>query len=344
MDRILVGSYASPHDAGIQILDIDRTGVVTPVAQLRGIANPSFLVQAGAMIYAVSETNAGSGLAGGVVAIRDSDGTLTAGTRRPSGGDWPCHVALSRDGQFVLVANYGTGNVGLLRIGTNGDIAGLNDLQQHSGSGPVAGRQAGTHAHSTSISPDGRFVVAADLGSDELVFSSIHPATNTLRRVHAVRTTPGHGPRHMAWHPNKPLLYVANELSCTVTIYRYADDTLQPLWEHATNRDPIGESIVSDIHFSPDGEFLCVATRGEHTIATYKLHPDGNMTRLHVDDAGGAWPRNFCFSPDGSALLVACQHDNHIAVHRRDPRSGALGPITQRIPMPGVSYVAYRQR
>lgn len=341
MDRIIVGSYANPHAAGIQILDIDRQGVVTPHAQLTGIANPSFLVCANDMIYAVSETNAGSGAPGGVVAIRYTNGTLTAGARRPSGGDWPCHINLSRDGQFVLVANYGTGNVGLLRIGTNRDIAGLNDLVQHSGTGPVTSRQSEPHAHSTTITPDGRFVIAADLGTDELVFSAIQPTTTQLRRVHAIKAKPGSGPRHTVWHPSKPLLYVANEISCSVTVYRYADDTLQPLWEHATNAQPIGDSIVSDIHISPDGNFLCVATRGENTIATFRIHPDGNLTRLSVDDAGGAWPRNFCFAPDGAALLVACQNDNHIAVHQRDPVSGALGQITQRIPVPAVSFVQF---
>ncbi len=337
MDRILVGGYADPRSPGIQIFDVDAKGQYAPVTSLTGIANPSYMVRHGHMIYTVSET----GAAGGVVAVTYRNGILSAGVRRPSGGDWPCHIIVTRDGQHLVVSNYGTGNMALLRIGTNSDIAGLNDLSQHVGTGANAARQSGPHAHSATITPDGRFIIAADLGTDELVFYTIQPQTNQLRRMQAVNVKPGSGPRHAVFHPNKAILYVANEISCTVAVYAYTDDTLRPLWEHSTINTPIGDYTVADIHISPDGQFLSVSTRGENTIATYRILADGNLIRVEVADCGGAWPRNFAFSPDGSYVLVACQNDNLIAVLPRDVATGQLGARVGTIPVNSVSIVLF---
>lgn len=341
MDRILVGSYADPSAAGLQVLDVDSRGQCAVVAQLTGIANPSYMVRQGEMIYTVSETYAGGGNAGGVVAVSYRNGVLSAGVRRPSGGDWPCHIILTRDAQHLVVSNYGTGNMGLLRIGTNADIAGLNDIRQHVGSGPVTERQSSPHAHSATVTPDGRFVIAADLGTDELVFYTVQQPTNQLRRMHAVAVKPGSGPRHAVFHPSKHILYVANEISCTVAVYAYTEDTLRPLWEHSTIATPIGEYTVADIHISPCGQYLSVTTRGENTIASYRILPDGNLLRIEVVDCGGAWPRNFAFSPDGSYVLVACQNDNMIAVLPRDTATGAIGARVASIPFNGVSFVLF---
>jgi len=191
------------------------------------------------------------------------------------------------------------------------------------------------------MTPDGRFVIAADLGTDELVFYSIQPQTNQLRRMHAVTAKPGSGPRHAVFHPSKALLYVANEISCTVAVYAYAEDTLRPLWEHSTIQTPLGDYTVADIHISPDGEFLSVTTRGENTIATYRILADGNLIRVEVVNCGGAWPRNFAFSPDGSYVLVACQNDNHIAVLPRTIATGQIGPRVGVIPAAGVSFISF---
>ena len=218
MDRILVGGYADPLSAGIQIMDVDAKGQYAPITSLSGIANPSYMARHGDMIYTVSETFAAGGLPGGVVAVSYRNGVLSAGVRRPSGGDWPCHIIVTRDGQNLVVSNYGTGNMALLRIGTNADIAGLNDLRQHVGKSANEARQSAPHAHSATITPDGRFIIAADLGTDELVFYSIQPQTNLLRRMHAVNAKPGSGPRHAVFHPSKAILYVANEISCTVAV------------------------------------------------------------------------------------------------------------------------------
>jgi 6-phosphogluconolactonase (cycloisomerase 2 family) len=80
--RFSVGSYNTPDQAGVAIIDVDDTGTYNVVSQLTGIDNPSFMTQHGTHIYAVSETATN----GGVVAITRNGTTLSHGIRRPSGG------------------------------------------------------------------------------------------------------------------------------------------------------------------------------------------------------------------------------------------------------------------
>lgn len=341
MPRILVGSYHTSDQAGVYLIDMTPDGAHTVVAALRGITNPSFMARQGNMIYTVSETNSGAGQPGGVVAIRHHQGTLSHGTRRPSGGDWPCHICISADKNFVIVSNYGSGNVGLLRIGTMGDIAGLNDVHQHAGTGPNHARQEGPHAHSTVVSPDGEYIIAADLGTDELVVYRINTNHTNLTRVNTVSVPAGNGPRHSIFHPNGKFLYVANELACSVSVFAYHDGDLSHVADYSTIAHTNDGFTVADIHISPDYKHLYVSTRSDDTIAAYAIQADGTLHRVGVYSCGGKWPRNFAISPDGTFVVVACQHDNHLAILPRDATSGALGARQATIPVHAASFVEF---
>ncbi len=52
------------------------------------------------------------------------------------------------------------------RLDGDGRLADLTDVVEHKGSGPVVGRQEGTHAHQVISDPAGRCVLATDLGAD----------------------------------------------------------------------------------------------------------------------------------------------------------------------------------
>ena len=335
MSHIVLGSYNAADQVGIMILDVATDGSYQVVSTLSGIDSPSFLTQTPTHFYAVSETASN----GGVVAINRTGTTLHHGTRRPSGGGWPCHIRVS--GQHVVVSNYGSGSVALLRRGADGDIRGLNDLAVHHGTGPHKSRQDAPHAHSAINTPDGKYVIAADLGTDELVVYTIDGERDQLVRQHAVNAPAGNGPRHTIFHPNGQILYVANELACSVSVFTYNNGQLTHIADHSTITGANSDYTVADIHISADGQFLYCTTRTDNTIAAYRIGADGNLHRIGVYPCGGAWPRNFAIAPDGHSILVACQHDNHVAVLPRDPVSGAVGARVATIPFNSVSFVEF---
>src|SRR5690606_22631437 len=136
-------------------------------------------------------------------------------------GTAPCHLVVDATGQFVLLANYGGGSVATLGIQEDGSLTPIACQIQHEGSSVNPNRQEAPHAHSINLSPDNRFAVAADLGTDELIVYQFDAENGQLTPHQSVRLEPGAGPRHFTFHPQLPVAYVINELQSTVTRLDY---------------------------------------------------------------------------------------------------------------------------
>jgi 6-phosphogluconolactonase len=103
-------------------------------------------------------------------------------------------------------------------------------------------RQSSPHAHSVTVSPDNRFVLACDLGLDKIFTYRLDPEHATLRPAVPpfTATTPGTGPRHFAFSPDGKLAFVIGEITGTLTSYRYdeANGSLHVLDEQSTLHPP----------------------------------------------------------------------------------------------------------
>ena len=172
-----VGTYTKAPSKGIYAYRFEgATGEVTPLGAA-GLAaeteNPSFLAvhPNQRFLYAVNETRL-EGRAGSVSAfsIDRATGTLTLLNRVATRGAGPCHLALDRSGKWLFVANYTGGSVAAFPVHDDGTLGEASAFFQHTGTSVNKSRQSGPHAHETVVSPDNRFVLAADLGLDK-VFS-----------------------------------------------------------------------------------------------------------------------------------------------------------------------------
>ena len=84
------------------------------------------------------------------------------------------------------MSNYGSGSLAVLPTGPDGELGEIVSSVQHEGAGPNPARQSGPHAHATIFTPDGGFLIAADLGIDRLVVQAVDPRTgapDTARRT-----------------------------------------------------------------------------------------------------------------------------------------------------------------
>ena len=124
---LFVGCYAPADEPGIHIFEFD--GSLRPLGAFIGVANPSWLSvhPGGSHLYATSEVGRGdSGSSGSIhaFAIDDSSAAidLVPLGQRSSAGDHPCHLAIDPSGRWLAAANYGTGNIVVLPILTNGDL------------------------------------------------------------------------------------------------------------------------------------------------------------------------------------------------------------------------------
>jgi 6-phosphogluconolactonase len=338
---VLVGSYASADQPGIWAFSFDdEDGSLRLLTQCDGIERPSFLTLArdSTLLLSVSEAN------GGAVWVGDLDrgtGEITPRHHQPSGGDWPCHLAVDAADTAVFVANYGSGTAARLPIGADGSLGPMSGFVQHSGSGPNADRQEGPHAHSTTLTPDGRFAIVADLGLDRLMIYAF--TENGALRLHGeAATAPGAGPRHAVFHPAGHTLYVANELDCTVGVFRYNGDlgALELLQSVPTLPTNAPETTVADIHIGPDRR-LYVSNRGHNSIAVYQIGDDGLLTLIGIPSCGGNWPRNFAVAPAGNFVLVANQYSDEVVVLPVQHEGEPLGPVIASVSVPTASCVIF---
>lgn len=354
-ELLYVGTYTEGgRTDGIHLLRMDRrSGKMRRVGSMNAGANPSFLAihPNRRVLYAVNEVEKHNGRATGAVsafAIANDTGALTKLDEQPSEGGAPCFVSVDRSGRVVLVANYAGGSVALLPIRADGGLAPATQVVQHTGSGPNAARQEAPHAHCIVADPSNRFALAADLGADRVFVYRLDLDGKSLRRVEggdAVMRS-GAGPRHIAFHPTLPLVFVANELDSTVATLRFDAErgALSPLGIHSTvPAGWSGTNYPADIHIAPSGRTLYVSNRGHNSLAVFSVaHSTGALSLDQVISTGGDWPRNFTLDPTGRWLLVANQKSNSIIMFGRDQKSGKLTPTRQQLALPSPVCLRFR--
>ena len=342
-ELLYVGSYTDAKRAeGVALARFDtRTGALALLRAVDAGPNPSFLAihPNGRVLYAVNEVAEHAGeRAGSVNAFSIAgDGALARVSEESSKGAGPCYVSVDRSGRAILVANYDGGSVALLPIARDGGLEPATSVDQHRGHGPDADRQEAAHAHCIVPDPSNRFAFAADLGLDRVMLYRLDARAGSLQRVPEgdAALSPGAGPRHIAFHPKQPLVYVVGELDSTVTTLRFDAEAGRLTTIEARSSLPSGwsgKSYAADIHVAPSGDVLYVSNRGHDSIAAFSIAPtSGALTLERTIGTGGAWPRNFTLDPTGRWLLVANQNSNSIVVLARDPRTGTLSSTSQHL-------------
>ena len=337
--------YVSSFDA--------ETGALGAPQQAAPIGRPGFLAlhPRGEILYAVGrEGEQGTGFRGeaAAYAIDLATGGLNEINRASTAGRGASHVAVNGEATILAAVNYGDGNTVTVALEADGRLGEPVANMPHAGSSVHPTRQGEPHPHSANFTPDGRFVIVPDLGTDELVNFSVDPQTADLERTPdpQVRMEPGSGPRHMTFHSNGRWAYVINELASTVAVMHYQAGT--GLLEHVQTISTLPEgyegpdNTTAEVLVHPNGKFLYGSNRGSNTIAVFAIDPgDGQLGAVERVPTGGDWPRNFRLSPDGRFLLVANQRSDSVHVFNVDTGTGRLSPTGASVTVPSPMCVRF---
>ena len=337
---LLACTYTDGGSKGIYVYRFNaQTGKATWVSNTDSAANPSYLVVSnnGNFVYAVNET---SGINPGRVSafsFNKNNGVLTLLNSEPSGGDDPCHLAMSMDGKWLVVANYTGGNVSVFPLNKSGSLKPYTQLIQDTGSSVNKERQEKAHPHGVVFSPDGAYVFTPDLGTDKIMIYKFNPFSAqplmSFSRGYA-KTHPGNGPRHFTFHPNKKFAYLINEMSGSVTAYSYEKGKLAEVQELITHpKEYRGTPGSAEIFTSPDGKFLYASNRGdENTITIFSINSSTGKLKLKgYQSTLGKTPRNFIIDPTGNYLLAANQDTDNIVIFKRNRQTGMLQETKEQI-------------
>lgn len=324
---LFLGTYTSAAGggSGVGLGTYDTaTGRITATGVVAGVADPSYLALApsGRTLYAVDERQQGRVTAMALA----PDGPPTVLGTRSSGGAGPCHLSVHPSGRWLLTANYLSGSVAVHPLDrTTGAVGERTDLVTHSSPPPGPG-QDGPHAHQIITAPDGRHVLAVDLGNDTVYTYRLDETAGKLTQVAYAALRPGAGPRHLTFHPSGAFAYLANEVDNTVVVCRYdrGSGRLTPGGPQSTGTGP-GISYPAQILVTRGGRFAYLANRGHNSLTRYAVEAAGARLRLlDTVPVGGDFPRQIAFSPDQRWLFAANQKSGSVTVFAVDARTGAL--------------------
>ena len=371
-----VGTYSSPepfmrngqlnlppgNGQGIHLFHVDRTtGALSPAGVQDLATSPTCLTlnAAGTRLYSANATATmedGDSGAVSAYAIDPVSGQLTHLNTLSSGSAGPTYVSVHPSGKFLLVANYFGGSIAVLPILPDGKLGPATDVKKSVGTlGPkkatdapiggfgFSGHEA-PHSHMIQTDPAGRFILSAEMGSDEILVWKLDLTTGklTLNDPSGVSLPPGDGPRHFAFHPVGHWLYSLQEESSTIVRFDYdAVEGRLTARQTVSTLPPgfAGTNMASEILISPDGKFLYASNRLHDSIAIFSIHEkDGSLTYLGEEWTHGDFPRTFNFHPSGELFYCCNQRGDTITAFRRNPTSGLLTFTGQYTPVgsPGI--------
>ena len=338
---MLVGSYASAEEEGIKLYSFNQElGEICYITGVRGVSNPSYLTPSsdGKRVYAVSE-NGIDDSAAQALSLDLSEGKLSLLNAELTQGAAPCYIALSPHEDFVLTANYNGGNISIFRLNENGELL-TPRVISFVGHGIDPERQDKPHLHCIAFTPDGKYTIASDLGTDCLhVFtmnaqdkSGSIPFLNEDEPQNFILPS-GSGPRHISFSPDKKYAYVITELSGDVMVMAYHEENTKII--QTIKADTLGARGSADIHLTPNGKYLYASNRLKGDgIAIFKVDPATGMLEKVGYQPTGIHPRNFVISPNGKFLLVACRFSNEIQIYQIDEATGLLKDTGKRVKTP----------
>jgi len=336
-----VGSFTTAkreaRGDGIHVYRVDpATGAWTHVQHVGDLTNPSYLALSPdqSFLYSVH----GNEDYATAFALDAKTGHAKLLNRAATGGINGVRQAIDRAGKIMVVANYASGTVAVLAIAPDGSLADQHQLVALSGEpGPHRTQQTGPLPHDIVFDPSGRFVLVPDKGLDRVFAFRFEAVSGRLTPTEqgSVQTRPGAGPRHLAFHPKLPIVWVLNELDSTTATYSWDTGTgaLKPIQVITTlPTDFTGTSTTAEIAVTPDGRFVYCSNRGHDSVAIYAADAtSGLLAPNGWQPTQGAGPRFVCLDPAGRFLYAANEQGDTIVTFRVDAASGELAPTGQVI-------------
>lgn len=321
---------------GISVFDVSSSGAWQHLQTLEPLTNPSFLAvnQTQDRLYAVhGDENEVS-----AYRIDPQSGFLRPLNTQTGVGRNPVHLEFSRDESSLVIAGYATGTLTSIPIAADGSLEAPSRLVILEGrAGPHRVEQGSSHPHQVSRyvtrTIDSDWHIVPDKGLDTVFAVKWLPDGTSV--VKAARAREGAGPRHAAFHPDRPFVYVVNELDSTLTSWLF--DVTTGHLEAVNTISVIPANChewtrAAGIAIAADGRALYVTNRGHDTIARLEIDPSTCLpSNVQWTATQGKFPRFLCTAPDGKTLYVANENAHAIVQFELDPVSGCPVSTGRRI-------------
>lgn len=314
-EKFFLGTYTKRVSKGIYSVQLDTEKKQFSNLTLEAeIENPTYLALNAdhSLLAAVSKEEIG-----GITVFNTQQGeTLTKVSHYHDTTAVPCYITFNKESDHLLAANYHEGHVSSYKF----DVAViLEDRVIH-----PSFEDKQPHVHYTDYTPDEKWIVVCDLGSDIVV--TYQQNVEKLQRVSTYNSRKGAGPRHLAFHPTLPIAYLICELNASIEVLAYdaKNGSFTFIEQHLLTTEE-QQAWGGAIHLTTNGKFLYASNRGYDRIYVFQIQENTGLLTFVADyDTFGSVPRDFHLSKDERFIVIGHQESDNLTLYERNIETGTL--------------------
>ena len=337
-----VGSYTRGESEGITILDLNPEYAYYTVRGTVRINNPSYQVLSddGRFLYSTCDE--------GVAAFQVCEnGELALLDKAPVNGLRPHYLDVNSDNSFLISAGYHDAKLTVLRLNDDGSIAGVTDEVFMKSLGSDAGRNYTSHVSCARFSPDERFIMAVDMGMDQIRIYAFNKDLGTTELHDIVRCDMESNPSRLVFSADGKYVYLTYENKSAVTQFAYDAETAA-----FTKMDTVSSLPDKKLRFNSavavkltaDDKHVFVTNSGDNSVAVYNIDPeDHHMEKICVLPVSGEYPRDLAVMPNGRLITAVNQEGNSLTSFKVNYEKGTILMVEKPISLPSPTCIQIRK-
>lgn len=329
---VIVGTYNTDTIPGLYIYQFQpKTGMLNFKSSLN-VVNPSFICAHPnkPIVYVVNELATAWESTVSAYLLDTIAGELQLINQVPAMGGAPCYISIAENGRWVFTANYLGGNIAAFPISENGELQSAQQIINFSGNSINQQRQEASHAHMILLNETNDKAYVTNLGNDSVHVFQLNTKTNENPLSYlpslSFKVAQGSGPRHIAINKQHPIVYVLNELSGNITVWKEVNNSYQLKQTIETAGILASDKGSAHLLLTADNRFLYSSDRNAYnSISVFKVDvQNGELTLLQTIGTKGEKPRHFTIDASGKWLMVGNQNSKSIQLFKRDTQTGKL--------------------
>lgn len=334
--ELFLGTYTRRKSEGVYKIKLNtETKRLENLSLIAEIDNPTYVDtnKDQDLLFTIASINDRGGIASFKL---QEDGTYKRIDEALADGVPPAYIRYDEDRQLIYTSNYHRGEVAVYRTDNEGNLE-LLDKVTHSGSS-VHENQKSPHAHYSDLTPDNKYIVVCDLGTDEVYTYEVND-DGKLKEVARITVAAGTGPRHLVFHPTLDVAYIFGELSNDVIVVDYDSETGTFSEKQTISTIPEDHTTFNGgaaIRISSDGKFVYASNRGHESLVIYKTKYDGQLELVGYTPTEGETPRDFNLDPSEKFVIVGHQDSDNLTLFERNLEDGTLTLLQKDVYAPEV--------
>lgn len=332
-----VGSYSYTGKAkGITIYDINTDKGCFVKKDEVDVDNSSYVITSRnkKILYSIADE--------GVVSFRIlPDGGLERLNSAKINGMRGCHLSTDINDRFIFVSGYHDGKITVLRLEEDGRVGKIVGEVYHKGLESIAERNFRPHVSCTRTTPDGNFVMAADLGIDQVKIYSFNDKGEKLNLVDMIPCKINSAPRFFEFSGDGKYLYLMYEMENVVDVFSYeakpgdrspkiekiqtVSSTGGPLNHEPESKFDHRMTAATALSFTSNFKYMFVSNAGDNAVCLFERDEDTGLLKERLClPISGEYPKDVAVFPNNKHIASINHESGSITFFKVDYKTGLI--------------------